>query len=81
MPSRQERIELKQRLLDQRDPEYATKLAGAFTSHLAAAIQATSESERRRALEKALEAYEDALDGALYEVLDERFAAEDLALS
>ena len=65
MPSRQERIERKQRLVEQRDPEYVAKLDLAFTSHLAAAIRATGQSERRQALEKALEAYEDALDEAL----------------
>ena len=65
MLSRQERIEFKHRLLDQRDSKYAAKLDRAFTSHLTAAIQATGPSERQQALEKALEAYEDALDDAL----------------
>ena len=65
MPSRHERIERKRRLLEQSDPEYAAKLDRAFTGHLAEAIRANSQSERRRALEKALEAFEEALDEAL----------------
>ena len=63
--SRQERIERKHRLLEQRDSEYATKLDRTFTSHLAAAIQASDPNERRQALDEATEAYEDALDDAL----------------
>jgi len=65
MPSRHERIERKHRLLKQRDSEYAAKLDRTFTSHLAAAIQASGPNERRRALDEATEAYEDALDDAL----------------
>jgi hypothetical protein len=33
-------------------------------------------TERQQALDKATEAYEDALDEVLYEILDKRFAAE-----
>jgi hypothetical protein len=65
MPSRYERIELKHRLLEQHDPEYASKLDRTFTSHLAGAIQASSPTERKRALEEATKAYEGALDEAL----------------
>jgi hypothetical protein len=63
--SRREIIDRKRRLLEQLDPDYAAKLDLAFTGHLADAVRASSQSERRQALEKALEAYENALDEAL----------------
>jgi hypothetical protein len=75
------RIERKYRLLEQLDHKHAAKLDDKFTNHLAAAIQASSASERQQALDNAIEACEDALDGALYEILDESFAAEDSAVS
>jgi hypothetical protein len=68
MPSANGRIERKYRLLEQLDPEHALELDGTFTNHLAAAIQASSASERQQALDKAIEACESALDGALYEI-------------
>jgi hypothetical protein len=68
MPSANGRIERKYRLLEQLDPEHALELDGTFTNHLAAAIRASSASERQQALDKAIEACESALDGALYEI-------------
>ena len=43
------------------------ELDGTFMAHLAAAIRASSPSERQQALDKATEAYENALDDVLYE--------------
>jgi len=68
MPSANGRIERKYRLLEQLDPERALELDGTFTNHLAAAIRASGASERQQALDKAIEACENALDGALYEI-------------
>ena len=68
MPSRDERIERKHRLLEQRDSEYASELDRTFTSHLAVAIQASSPTERKQALDEATKAYEGALDEALRSV-------------
>jgi hypothetical protein len=65
MTSPNERIKRKYRLLEQRDPEHKVALEGTFTSHLAAAVRASSPSERQQALEKAIEAYEVALDEVL----------------
>ena len=65
MPSPNERIERKYRLLEQLDPEHKVKLEGTFTSYLAAAIRASSPSERQQALDKAIGAYEAALDDVL----------------
>ena len=60
-----ERVERKYWLLEQLDPEHKADLDGAFTSHLAAAIRASSPSGRQQALDKAIEAYEAALDDVL----------------
>ena len=68
MPSRHERIERKHLLLEQRDSEYAAKVDRTFTSHLAVAIQASSPTERKQALEEATKAYEGTLDEALRSV-------------
>jgi hypothetical protein len=54
--------------LEQLDPEDAAKLDGTFMNHLVAAIRASSPSERQQALDKALEAYENARNGVLYEI-------------
>jgi len=62
-----ERIERKNRLLEQLDPKHEVELDGTFIAHLAAAIRASSPSERQQALDKATEAYENALDDVLYE--------------
>jgi hypothetical protein len=60
-----ERIELKNRLLEQLDPKHAVELDGTFTNHLADAIRASNPGERQQALDKAIEAYENALDAVL----------------
>ena len=68
MPFANERLERKyHRFLEQIDAEHEVELDGAFTNHLAAAIQASSASERQQALDKAIEACENALDDALHE--------------
>ena len=74
---RNERIDRKSRLLEQLDPGREVELEGTFTIHLAEAIRASSPTERQRAIDKATETYEAALDEALYEVLGERFVAEE----
>jgi hypothetical protein len=76
MPSRNERIERKARALEQLDPNQEVQLEGTFTNHLADAIHASSPTELQQEIDNATEAYEDALDEALYEVLDKHFAAE-----
>jgi hypothetical protein len=73
---RNERTERKARALEQLDPKYDVELEGTFTNHVADAIRASSPSELQQEIDKATEAYEDALDEALYEVLDKHFAAE-----
>ncbi len=75
---RYERIERKARLLERLDPEGQVEVQRTFTNYLADAIRASSpRGERHQEIDKALEAYEDALDSALYEILDKRFAEED----
>lgn len=73
---RNERIERKTRQLERLDPRREVELEGTFTNHLADAIRASGPTERQQAVDKATEAYEDALDEVLYEILDKRFAAE-----
>jgi hypothetical protein len=75
--SRNERIDRKSQLLEQLDPEREVKLEGTFTNHVADAVRASSRRERQQQIGKATEAYEDALDGVLYEILDKHFAVED----
>jgi hypothetical protein len=67
MPPGNENLQRKDRLLAQLDPEHEVELDEAFIAPLAAAIRATSPGERQQALDKAIEAYEHALDDALYE--------------
>jgi hypothetical protein len=81
MLSANERIERKYRLLEQLDPKHASKLDGTFMNSLAAAIQASSASERQQALDRAIEACENALDGMLHEMLDKRFAEGDSSVA
>jgi hypothetical protein len=76
MTSRNERIERKARALEQLDPNQEVQLEGTFTNHVADAIRASSPTELQQEIDNATEAYEDALDDALYEILDKRFAAE-----
>jgi hypothetical protein len=66
MPFANERIERKVRILEQIDAEHVAKLDPTFTNHLASAIQSSSQDDRQQALDKAIEAYESALDGVLY---------------
>jgi hypothetical protein len=73
---RNERIERKSQQLERLDPKREVELEGIFTNHLAEAIRASGPTERQQAVDKATEAYEDALDEVLYELLDKRFAAE-----
>ena len=82
MPSRNERIQRKARALEQLDPKQEVELEGTFTNHVADAIRAdairaSSPRELQQEIDNATEAYEDALDEALYEILDKHFAAED----
>jgi hypothetical protein len=77
MPSRSERIERKAWALAQLDPNQEVELEGTFTNHLADAIRASSSTELQQAIDNVTEAYEDALDVALYEILDKHFAAEN----
>ena len=74
---RNERIDRKSQVLERLHPKREVELEGTFTIHLAEAIRASSLTERQRAIGKATETYEAALDEALYKVLGERFVAED----
>ena len=74
---RNERIERKVKALKRLDPEREVELEDAFTIHLADAIRASSPVECQQEIDKAAEAFEEALDGALYEILDKHFANED----
>ena len=67
MPFRYHRMERKEQLLELLDPEHEVELDATFLKHLAAAIRASSPSERQQALDKATQAYENALDDVLYE--------------
>ena len=78
---RNERIDRKTQLLEQLDPEREVELAGTFTNHVADAIRASSPRERQLEIDKAIEVYEDALNRALYELLDKHFANEDSSLA
>jgi hypothetical protein len=78
---RNERIERKSQLLERLDPKREVELKGTFTIHLADAIMASGLTERQQAVDKGTEAYEEALDGVLYELLDKRFAEEDCGVS
>ena len=81
MPFPNERIELKARALEQLDPKQEVELEGTFTNHVAAAIRASSPRELQQEIDNATEAYEEALDDALYEILDKHFAAEDSSVA
>jgi predicted Zn-dependent peptidase len=63
-----ERIERNNRLSAQLYPKHEVKLDGTFIDHLVTAIRASSPSERQQALDKAIEASENARDGVLYEL-------------
>jgi hypothetical protein len=69
MRSANERIERKyHQFLEQYDLKHAAKLDGTFMNHLATAIRASSPNERQQALDKAIEAYENALDNVPFEI-------------
>jgi hypothetical protein len=68
---RNERIERKTQLLEWLDPEREVELEGTFTNQVADAIGASSPRELQQEIDNAAEAYEDALDGVLNEILDE----------
>jgi hypothetical protein len=76
MLSRIERIKCKLQVLEHLDPKHEVMLEGTFVAHLADAMRAGDPKERSQEIGKALEAYEGALDGALYEIMDNRFAEE-----
>jgi predicted Zn-dependent peptidase len=63
-----ERIERNNRLSAQLYPKHEVELDGTFIDHLVTAIRASSPSERQQALDKAIEASENARDGVLYEL-------------
>jgi hypothetical protein len=69
---RNERIDRKTQLLERLDPEREVELERTFTNHVADAIGASSpRGELQQEIDNATEAYEDALDGVLNEILDE----------
>jgi hypothetical protein len=68
MPFANERIQRNYQFLEQLDPEHEVELDGTFMNYLVAAIRASSPSERQQALDKAIEAYENARDGVLFEI-------------
>ena len=76
-----DRIDRKSRLLARLDPKREAQLEGAFTNRVADAVGASGPTERQREVDEATQAYEDALDGVLYEILDGHFAAEGPAVS
>jgi hypothetical protein len=57
MPSGNENLARKDRLLAKLDPEHEVELEEAFMGPLAAAIRASTPGERQQALDKAIEAY------------------------
>jgi chromatin segregation and condensation protein Rec8/ScpA/Scc1 (kleisin family) len=81
MPSRHERIERKAKALKRLDPEREVALEDVFTNHVADAIRASSPRECQLEIYNAIEAYEDALNRALYQVLDKHIANEDSSLA
>jgi hypothetical protein len=72
---RNERIERKSQLLERLDPVREVELEGTFTNYVADAIGASSPRELQQEIDNATEAYEDALDGVLNEILDEHLVA------
>jgi hypothetical protein len=78
---RYERIECKAQLLERLDPKHEAELDTTFAERLAAAIRAEDPKERHQETAEAIEAYEDALDDALYEILGNHFAEEDSSVA
>jgi hypothetical protein len=81
MLSRSARIKRKVQLLEQLDSKHEIELERTFEEHLADAIRAGDPKEYRQKIAEATEVYEGALDSALYEILDNRFAEEDLTVA
>jgi hypothetical protein len=77
MLSRNQRIERKDKALKRLDPEREVELVGTFTNHLADAIRTSSFEECQLEIDNATEAYEDALNRTLYELLDKHIADQD----
>src|SRR4051794_4119912 len=73
---RNDRIDRKSRMLARLDQKREAQLEGTFTNRVADAVGASDPTERQRQIDEATQAYEDALDDALYEVLDKPFADE-----
>jgi hypothetical protein len=67
---RNERIDRKSQHLQRLDPKREVELEGTFINHLVDGIRASGPTERQQAVDKATEAYEDALDEVLYEYGD-----------
>ena len=57
------------RLLEELVPKHAIQLDSTFTNHVANAIRASSPTERQQEIDKAIEAYENAVDKVLKKVL------------
>ena len=64
---RNERIDRKSQHLQHLHPKREVELEGTFINHLVDAICASGPTERQEAIDKATQAYEDALDSELYE--------------
>ena len=68
----------KSELLDWLHPECGAELEATFTNNVANAILASIPREEcQQEIDKATEAYEDALDGVLYEKVDKHYADEE----
>jgi hypothetical protein len=78
---RHERIERKANALKRLDPEREVELEVACTNLVADAIRTSSPRERDQQIAEATKAYEDALDEALYELLDKHFTEEDSSVA
>ena len=74
MLSRHERIERKAKALKRLDPECEVELEDAFTNHVEYAIRSSSLRECQQEIDKAIEVYEDALNRALYELLEKHIS-------
>jgi hypothetical protein len=77
MLSRYERIDRKAEFLEHLDSKHEVELEATFVEHLADALRAEDPKERDQQIAEATKAYEDALDEALYEVLDKHFTEEN----
>jgi hypothetical protein len=69
-------------VLKRLDTEREVQLEDAFTNHVEDAIRSSSLRECQQEIDKAIEVYEDALNRALYETLEEEhFTNEDSSLA